>query len=422
MPATNDILAVILAGGRGSRLYPLNKLRSKPAVPIAGKYRLIDIPISNCINSGIFRIDVLTQFNSHSLHRHISSTYNFDKFHTGFVEILAAEQTFETANWWYQGTADAIRKQLFQIKAARAQYVLILSGDHLYRMDYAALAEFHWEHRADITVAVQPVGMDEAPRLGILKRNPDCRISDFVEKPKDPAVLNQLVSREDQERPLLCSMGIYLFNTDVLIDLVQNNPGYDDFGGDIIPHAIKTHSVFGYDFGGYWRDIGTIRAFYETNLDLTTANPPFNFYDTEHPIYTHSRFLPGSIVEDSNLKDVMLTEGCRIQKAEITHSVVGVRSVIAAGTVIKDSILMGSDYYSPEVNADTSKPPIGIGPRCHIEGAIIDKNARLGADVVIRPFPRGTELETENWVVQDGIVVIPKDAVVLPGTHIEPDK
>lgn len=420
MPAMNDILAVILAGGRGSRLYPLNKLRSKPAVPIAGKYRLIDIPISNCINSGIFRIDVLTQFNSHSLHRHISNTYNFDKFHTGFVEILAAEQTFETSNWWYQGTADAIRKQLFQIKAARARYVLILSGDHLYRMDYAALAEFHWEHKADITVAVQPVGWDEAPRLGILKRNTDCRISDFVEKPKDPAVLNGLVSRDDKERPLLCSMGIYLFNTDVLVDLVQNNPGYDDFGGDIIPHAIKTHSVFGYDFDGYWRDIGTIRAFYETNLDLTTANPPFNFYDTEHPIYTHSRFLPGSIVEDSTLKDVMLTEGCRIQKAEISHSVIGVRSVIEAGTVIKDSILMGSDYYSPEVNADPGKPPIGIGPRCHIEGAIIDKNSRIGADVVIRPFPRGTELENENWAVQDGIVVIPKNGVIPSGTHIEP--
>lgn len=419
MSAMKDILAVILAGGRGSRLYPLNKLRSKPAVPIAGKYRLIDIPISNCINSEIFRIDVLTQFNSHSLHRHITNTYNFDKFHTGFVEILAAEQTFESAAW-YQGTADAIRKQLFQIRSAHAKYVLILSGDHLYRMDYTPMAEFHWEHNADITVAVQPVALEEAPRLGILKRNPDQRISDFVEKPQDPALLNQLISRDDKQRPLLCSMGIYLFNTDVLIDLIQSNPSFDDFGGDIIPHAIKNHSVYGYDFDGYWRDIGTIRSFYETNLDLTTANPPFNFYDTEHPIYTHSRFLPGSIVEDSTLKDVLLTEGCRIQKAEITHSVVGVRSIIAAGTVVKDSILMGSDYYSPEANADTSKPPIGIGPRCHIEGAIIDKNARLGADVVIRPFPIGTDINNDHWTVQDGIVVIPKNSVIPSGTHIEP--
>jgi glucose-1-phosphate adenylyltransferase len=419
MPAMNDILAVILAGGRGTRLYPLNKLRSKPAVPIAGKYRLIDIPISNCINSGIYRINVLTQFNSHSLHRHISQTYNFDKFHTGFVEILAAEQTFENTGW-YQGTADALRKQLFQIRSARVKYVLILSGDHLYRMDFTPMAEFHWNHNADITVAVQPVSMDEAPRLGILKQNKAGRISDFVEKPKDPAVIKQLVSRDDKKRPLICSMGIYLFNTDVLIDLIQNNPSFDDFGGDIIPHAIKNCAVHGYDFDGYWRDIGTIRSFYETNLDLTTANPPFDFYDTEHPIYTHSRFLPGSIVEDSTLKDVLLAEGCRIQQAEITHSVVGVRSIIAAGTVIKDSILMGSDYYSSDINADTSKPPIGIGPRCHIEGAIVDKNARIGADVVIRPFPLETDINNENWVVQDGIVVIPKNSILPSGTHIEP--
>jgi glucose-1-phosphate adenylyltransferase len=241
-----------------------------------------------------------------------------------------------------------------------------------------------------------------------------------VEKPQEPEVLKKLVSREDKQRPLLCSMGIYLFKTEALIDLVQNNPGFDDFGGDIIPHAIKNYSVFGYDFDGYWRDIGTIRAFYETNLDLTTANPPFNFFDSEHPIYTHSRFLPGSIVEDSNLKDVLLTEGCRIQHAEITHSVIGVRSIIAAGTVIKDSILMGSDYYSPEANAEPGKLPIGIGARSHIEGAIIDKNARVGADVVIRPFPIGTDINNENWTVQDGIVVIPKNSSIPAGTHIEP--
>ena len=420
MPAMNDVLAVILGGGRGSRLFPLTKLRAKPAVPIAGKYRLIDIPLSNCINSGIYRIDVLTQFNSHSLHRHINQTYNFDQFHTGFVEILAAEQTLESADW-YQGTADALRKQIFQIRSARAKYVLILAGDHIYRMDYTPMAEFHWEHNADITVAVQPVLQEEAPRLGILKRGKDDRISDFAEKPKDPAILSRFVSRADKQRPYLGSMGIYLFNTQVLIELLRDNPDFDDFGGDIIPHAIHNCAVYGFDFGGYWRDIGTIRSFYEANLELTCQNPPFNFFDTERPVYTHSRFLPGSVVEDSILRDVLLADGCQIQQAEITHSVIGVRSIIASGTKIKDSVLMGADYYLVDADEDPAKPPIGIGPRCSIEGAIIDKNARLGADVIIRPFPSGTDITNENWVVQDGIVVIPKNGVLPSGAHIEPE-
>jgi glucose-1-phosphate adenylyltransferase len=418
MPAMNDILALILAGGRGSRLYPLNKLRSKPAVPIAGKYRLIDIPISNCINSGIYRIDVLTQFNSHSLHRHITQTYNFDTFHLGFVEILAAEQTPESTDW-YQGNADAVRKQIFQLRSSLAKYVIVLGGDHLYRMDYSKMAEFHWEHEADITVAVQPVRREDAPSLGILKRGQDGRITDFVEKPNDPTILSKFISRADEQRPFLCSMGIYFFKTETLIDLLTENPGFDDFGGDLIPHAIKNRAVFGFDFDGYWRDIGTIRSFYETNLDLATANPAFNFYDTKNPIYTHFRILPGSIVEDSLLKDVLLAEGCRIQKAEITHSVIGVRSIISGGTVIKDSVIMGADYYSTE---KPSQPPIGIGANCLIEGAIIDKNARIGADVVIRPFPLGTEINTPNWSVQDGIVVVPKDTVIPPGTRIEIEK
>ena len=416
MPAMNDILAVILGGGRGSRLHPLTKLRSKPAVPIAGKYRLIDIPISNCINSGIYRIDVLTQFNSHSLHRHITQTYNFDAFHFGFVELLAAEQTPESADW-YQGTADALRKQLFQIRSARAEFILVLAGDHLYRMDYSAMADFHWQRRADITVAVQPVRREDVHGLGILKCGADGQITDFVEKPEDRLVQDRFLSRDDEHRPFLASMGIYLFNTQVLIDLLTDNPDHDDFGHDIIPHAIGKYSVCGFNFDGYWRDIGTIRSFYETNLDLTISEPPFDFYDVEHPIYTHARFLPGSVVEDSLLKDVLLAEGCRIQKSQITHSVVGVRSNIAAGTVITDSILMGADYYPSE---QPGHPAIGIGPNCRIEGAIIDKNARLGADVIIRPFPRGTELNNDNWSVQDGIVVIPKDGVIPSGTHIEP--
>jgi glucose-1-phosphate adenylyltransferase len=387
-------------------------------VPIAGKYRLIDIPLSNCINSGIYRIDVLTQFNSHSLHRHIAQTYNFDAFHTGFVEILAAEQTLESADW-YQGTADAVRKQLFQIRSARAKYVLVLAGDHLYRMDYAALAEYHWHHGADITVAVQPVAREDAPRLGLLKRGANGRITDFIEKPKDSAAQMKFVSRDDEKRPFLGSMGIYLFDTQVLIDLLNDNPDFDDFGSDIIPHSIKSYAIYGFDFDGYWRDIGTIRSFYETNLELAAPNPPFDFYDTERPVYTHSRLLPGSIVEDSLLADVLLAEGCQIQKAEISHSVIGVRSVIAAEAKIKDSILMGADYYSVELPA---LPPIGIGTNCHIEGAIIDKNARLGAGVVIRPFPHGTDIAAENWVVQDGIVVIPKNSIIPSGTHIESKK
>ena len=419
MPTLNDILGVILGGGRGTRLYPLTKMRSKPAVPIAGKYRLIDIPISNCINSGIHRIAILTQFNSVSLHRHITNTYHFDAFHTGWVQILAAEQTMESAGW-YQGTADAVRKQLFEIQATDAEYILILAGDHLYRMDYAALAEFHWEKNADITVAVQPVAKDDATRFGLLKREPDGLISSFAEKPKDPKVQQKFVSRDDPERPYLGSMGIYLFNTQVMIDLLKYHLRHDDFGGDIIPEAIRSHEVYGFDFDGYWEDIGTIRSFYETNLKLTTSSPPFNFYDPAAPIYTHARFLPGSVVEDSELEDVLLTDGCRIRKAEIEHSILGVRSQVAAGAHIKDSILMGADYFDAETSSRAI--PLGIGPNCYVEGAILDKNVRLGEGVVIKPFPRDKDLDRETWFVRDGIVVIPKNTEIPPGTLISPEK
>jgi len=418
MPSMNDVLGVIMGGGRGSRLHPLTKLRSKPAVPIAGKYRLIDIPISNCINSGIFRVAILTQFNSVSLHRHISQAYNFDVFHTGFVQIWAAEQTPQSADW-YQGTADAVRKQLFEIQATGAEYVLILAGDHLYRMDYTALAEYHWEKNADITVAVQPVARSEASRLGILKREADGQISAFVEKPKDPEVQNRFVSRDDPERPLLGSMGIYMFKTRVLNDLLTYHLRQDDFGGDIIPAAISSHEVYGFDFDGYWEDIGTIRSFYETNLKLTVSDPPFNFYDAKAPIYTHARFLPGSTVEDSQLKDVLIAEGCQIRKAQITHSIVGIRSQIAEGTVIKDSILMGADYYDVEKPRGTL--PIGIGRNCHIESAILDKNVRIGDDVVIRPFRLDSgDIDHQLYFVRDGVVVIAKDTEIPAGTRIEP--
>ncbi|HLA87593.1 MAG TPA: glucose-1-phosphate adenylyltransferase [Anaerolineales bacterium] len=415
MPSLKDVLAVILGGGRGARLYPLTQMRSKPAVPIAGKYRLIDIPISNCINSEIYRIAILTQFNSVSLHRHITRTYNFDAFHQGWIQIWAAEQTLESADW-YQGTADAFRKQTLEIQSTGANYVLILAGDHLYRMDYEAMAEYHWENNADITIAVHPVSKEEVTRFGILKRESDGRITDFVEKPKDPQIQKKYISRDDPHKPFLASMGIYMFNTKILMDLLKDFPHHDDFGGDIIPQAIKSNAVYGFDFNGYWQDIGTIRSFYETNLALTTPETPFNFYDAKLPIYTDTRFLPGSIVEDSNLKNVLIAEGCRILKSEIDHSIIGIRSQISAGCMIKDSIVMGSDYYEP----DRAGLPIGIGANCYIEGAILDKNVRIGNNVTMRPFPRNKDIDNEKWYVRDGIVVIPKDAEIISGTTIAP--
>ena len=415
MPALTNVLAVILGGGRGGRHYPLTKKRSKPAVPIAGKYRLIDIPLSNCINSGIFRIHVLTQFNSVSLHRHISNSFKFDAFHTGWVQVLAAEQTLASEDW-YQGTADAVRKQLFEIQSAGSEHVLILAGDHLYQMDYAPMVAYHVAKGADITIAAQPVSVHDADRFGLLKRATDGRIVTFVEKPTDPAVQAAMVSRDDPQRPYLGSMGIYIFKTEVLVDLLTRFLDFDDFGHHVIPYSIEHQAVYGFDFDGYWQDIGTIRSFYDTNLELTVPNAPFNFYDAYHPIYTHSRFLPGSIVEESRLTDVLLTEGCVIQQAEISHSIIGLRSQIGPGTRIKDSIIMGADYYQRKQGPF----PLGIGANCHIEGAILDKNVSIGQDVVIRPFPRGTELDQGNFVVQDGIVVIPKGTILEAGTRIEP--
>lgn len=418
MPNPNDILGLILGGGEGQRLYPLTKQRSKPAVPLAGKYRLIDIPLSNCINSGIHRIAVLTQYNSVSLHRHINTTYNFDPFHRGWVEILAAEQTPRSTTW-YQGTADAVRKQLFEIRATQIDYVLILAGDHLYRMDYAALAEYHWENKAEITVAVQPVALKDTSRYGILKRDPNGRIVDFVEKPKSSAQLNKFTRDQDTERPYLASMGIYLFNTDVLFELLQNST-VDDFGYEVIPSAIKTRCVYGFNFDGYWVDIGTIRAFFDTNLLLAQPNPPFNLYDPDRPLYTHARFLPGSVIDGATLHNVLLSEGCRVGRAEISDSVIGLRSQIQDGVYINSSIIMGADYYYPYGIHPQGDIPIGIGANCHIEGAIVDKNARLGQGVVIRPFPIGTEIDKGDYVVRDGIVVIPKSTIIPAGTTIAP--
>ncbi len=418
MPHIDEILGVILGGGVGKRLYPLTKQRAKPAVPIAGKYRLIDIPLSNCINSGIHRIAVLTQFNSVSLHRHITRTYLFDAFHPGWVQILAAEQTHVSTEW-YQGTADAVRKQLREIAAARLPYVIILAGDHLYRMDYAEMAQYHWETGADITVAVQPIPAVEASRFGVLKRDSEGRILDFVEKPKDPEILERFVSRDDPKKPYLGSMGIYLFNTQVLMELLKDTD-YTDFGGEVIPQAIHTHKVMGFDFEGYWRDIGTIRSFYETNLSLAEPSPPFNFYDPQRPIYTHARFLPGAIINGAELHNVLLADGSRIGEANIENAVIGLRSIIANDVTLRNVIMMGADYYDPPAGPKEGPLPLGIGAHSHIEGAIIDKNVRIGENVTIKPFPSGTDLDTKNYSVRDGIVVIPKSRLIEDNTYIGP--
>jgi glucose-1-phosphate adenylyltransferase len=416
-PQLDNILSVVLGGGRGSRLYPLTRMRSKPAVPIAGKYRLIDIPISNSINSGIYHIAVLTQFNSVSLHRHLTQTYHFDVFHTGWVQVWAAEQTMASADW-YQGTADAVRKQLSEIRSAGKPYVLILAGDHLYRMDYAAMARFHWDNSADITIAVQPVAAGDSGRFGLLKRNENHRITDFAEKPTDPKVLERMTSRDDPERPFLGSMGIYMFNTEVLFELLEGAP-HDDFGGQVIPNAIGDRAVFGFDFDDFWEDIGTIRSFYDTNLALAMPTPNFSFYDPERPIYSNPTVLPSSTLINCHLENVLLTDGCRLQNAEIRNTVVGLRSYLGNNVRISDSILMGSDYFQTG-SRTFDNPPIGIGDNSTIQGAIIDKNVRIGENVTIHSFPRSVDMDAEDWVVRDGIVVVAKNSFIPAGTYIGP--
>lgn len=416
--ALQNVLAVILGGGRGTRLWPLTKLRAKPAVPIGGKYRLVDIAISNCLNSGIQQVAVLTQFNSVSLHRHIASTYHFDAFHPGWVQIWAAEQTFASGDW-YQGTADAVRKQLFEIQVTGSSDVLILAGDHLYRMDYAALADYHRQRQADVTVAVKPVAAQDAQRFGILRQATDGRIIDFVEKPEADDVLANFVSLDDPDTPYLGSMGIYLFRLEVLVDLLDSE--YDDFGSDVLPAAIHTHRVYGYRFDGYWEDIGTIRAFYQASLALAQPDPPFTFHDPERPVYTHPRFLAASRIHDVSLDNVLLADGCIVEGAEIRNSIIGLRSVIREGVVIRDTVIMGADYYESETRPPSpSAPPLGIGRGSRICGAIVDKNARIGQKVRIDCFPEGVNLTHEDWTVREGIVVIPKNTILADGTVIAP--
>jgi glucose-1-phosphate adenylyltransferase len=420
MASMKEVVGIVMGGGRGTRLYPLTKMRAKPAVPIAGKYRLIDIPLSNCIHSGINKIAVLTQFKSVSLHRHISRTYIFDLFSSGWVEIFAAEQRDQSFEW-YEGTADAVRKQLLEIESAKVEYSLILAGDHLYRMDYSKLAEFHEEKGAEITVAVQPVRTEDASRFGLMKTNEEDRIVSFVEKPKDPEVLKNYRTSDDPTKPYLGSMGIYFFNTNLLVDILKNSNA-TDFGGEIIPEAIQSKRVYAYPFDGYWEDIGTIRSFYETNLSLTLSDPPFKFTDRKQPIYTRPRFLSGSLVENAELNHVLLADGGIIQGASISNSILGIRSQISENTTITGTVMMGADYYDTDSARDLAGGvPIGVGPNCKIEGAIIDKNVRIGEGVVISAFPPGTDFDYDSYSVVDGIVVVPKRSVLLPGTKIGPE-
>lgn len=413
-----DVLGLIMGGGQGSRLYPLTKFRSKPAVPIAGKYRLIDIPISNCLNAGIDKIAILTQYNSVSLHRHIQRTYGRDMFTDGWVQILAAEQTPQSLSW-YQGTADAVRKQEVEIRAAKTTYALILAGDHLYDMDYEAFVRRHVATKADITIAVQPVSADLAPGLGILQQGEDGRIIRFVEKPM-PEELTGLESMPGTEAPYLASMGIYVFSVDLLFDVLRKKG--NDFGKNIIPQLISRCRIMGHIYDGYWADIGTIRRFYEVNLEMASPERPFNFYSPNRPIYSRARSLPASEVHGARLRHALLADGCRILEAEITHSVIGVRSFIDGGSVIRSSIIMGADFYETdkerEENRRMGRPAIGIGKGSQIEAAIIDKNARIGKNVCIRYLTDRKDCETDNWVSRDGIVIVPKDAVIADNTVI----
>jgi len=416
----HNVLGLILGGGHGAGLYPLTRERAEPAAPLAGKYRLIDIPMSNCIHAGIEKIAILTQFNSASLHRHIWSAYRRDIFSPGWVQILAAEQT-PLSHEWYQGTADAVRKQLIEIKEADTQYVLILAADHLYRMDYHKFIDHHVSNGADVTIAVQPVGRDVASALGILKLDEAQRVISFHEKPQTEAELAMFRNSANPDKPFLASMGIYVFNTAALVEMLDE-PG-NDFGRDLIPAAIGKRNVFGYVFDGYWEDIGTLRRFYEVNLHMAAPDAPFDFYDADHPIYTRARFLPGSLLHDNaRLTNVMVADGCRIESADVRNSIVGLRSVIGAGADIRDSIIMGADYYETAAeqadNAREGIPNIGIGMNTRIQRAIIDKNARIGRNVMICGNIDRPDEEHEHWVVRDGIVVVTKNGVIADDTVI----
>ncbi|MFI5137874.1 MAG: glucose-1-phosphate adenylyltransferase [Sphingobacteriales bacterium] len=419
---TSKVICIVLGGGQGSRLSPLTATRSKPAVPIAGKYRLVDIPISNCLHSGIHRIYVLTQFNSASLNKHIKNTYHFSSFSEAFVDILAAEQTPSSVAW-FQGTADAVRQSLHHLAVHEFDYVLILSGDQLYQMDFAEMIEQHIEKNAEISIATIPVHVNDVPGFGILKTDSDNNITSFVEKPKsgfENWVSEVSPQMEAEGRIYLASMGIYLFNRKLLYELLQGNER-TDFGKEIIPQSISEHRVVSFQYEGYWTDIGTIPSFFEANLGLTDDIPQFNLFD-QHQIYTRARMLPPSKMSGTHVDKVIIADGCIINAKEIVHSIIGIRTRIGFGTVIESCYVMGSDNYQTLQQIEEShlsqSPVMGIGDRCHIKNAIIDKNTYIGDDVQINCGEILENGDYGTYTVQDGIVIIKKRAVIPNGTII----
>ena len=419
-------VALVLGGGRGSRLYPLTAERAKPAVPFGGRYRLVDIPLSNCIHSGIRRMFVLTQFNSTSLNRHVTDSYRFDSFSRGFVDVLAAEQTAESGDW-FQGTADAVRQHLRHIWHLGASQYLILSGDQLYRMDYRVLMETHLRASADITVAVLPVTRRNARELGIVKVASDGRIVDFVEKPTadvdaarletPPEVLSAL-GADANGRQCLASMGVYVFRPEVLETILEERKNWVDFGHDVIPKSLGTPSRLRPPFNGFWEDIGTVQSYYDISVRMTQPNPPFELHVPEHPIYTRPRYLPGAVLHDAAIRDSIISEGSRISTAQISNSIIGIRTIVMPDAVIDRCVVMGADFYQDE-SSIPERPTIGIGAGAHISGAIIDKNASIGAGAVIRGAQGMDEREGEGFAVRDGIVIVLKNAVIPDGAVIE---
>jgi glucose-1-phosphate adenylyltransferase len=420
---SKNVLAVILGGGAGTRLYPLTASRSKPAVPIAGKYRLVDIPISNCLNSGINRMFVLTQFNSASLNRHIKNTYHFSAFSSAFVDILAAEQTPDNPTW-YQGTADAVRQCLRHLGPFESDYVLILSGDQLYQMDFMEMVNNHVDKQADISIATIPVGDREAPEFGIMKKDKAGYITSFIEKPKKDVLANWVsdtgAEMQKAGRNYLASMGIYIFNRQLLADLLQNEyVEATDFGKEIIPQSISKYKVVSYQYDGYWTDIGNIYSFFEANLGLTEDIPDFNLFDNNKAIYTRARMLPPAKVSGTTLEKTIIAEGCIINASRIENSVIGIRTRIGSGTTIVSSYLMGIDFYETIEEIEQARinglPTAGIGNRCYIRNAIVDKNCRIGDDVRINGGPHLENTDHSLYTVKDGIVVVKKGAVLPNG-------
>ncbi|WP_438989673.1 glucose-1-phosphate adenylyltransferase [Polaribacter sp.] len=418
----NDkVLGIILGGGQGSRLYPLTKDRSKPAVPIAGKYRLVDIPISNCINSDIKRMYVLTQFNSASLNAHIKNTYHFSFFSSAFVDVLAAEQTIHSDKW-FQGTADAVRQSMHHFLQNDFEYALILSGDQLYQMDFNDMIDKHEKSGAEISIATYPVTAKDATSFGLLKTNNEDIITSFIEKPGKELLSNWTSDVGDdmkaQGRDYLASMGIYIFNRDLLKKLMEN-PDTNDFGKEIIPQAIENHKTLSYQYEGYWEDIGNIDSFFEANIGLTDDVPQFDLYN-EKGVYTRARILPTSKISGSILNKAVIGDGCIIQAEKIERSVIGIRSRIGKNSLISNTYMMGNDYYETleEVENNNIEILMGIGNRCYIHNCIVDKNCRIGDDVRINGGRHIEDIETDTYMVKDGIVVIKKDAIIAKGTII----